>query len=63
MIREPAFASNRPRFNQYACCKKCGASSHCIGIKHTTLACGLGEVIRRTCGRCGFTWDEEPLDA
>lgn len=41
-------------------CKKCGARKDLISTKHARIQ--TYDVIRRSCGRCGFVWDEAPLD-
>ncbi len=50
-------------YSPYHGCKKCGAASTSIAAKHVTFGyiCGA-DMIRRTCGRCGYVWDERPLD-
>ncbi len=51
-----------PNYNEFGCCPKCGADSVRIMTKHTCLAFELGDVLRRTCGRCEYFWDEQPKD-
>lgn len=48
-------------FNRYSCCKKCGAPSNAIGTRWVQLLFG-GDAIQRTCGRCGYVWNEATLD-
>jgi hypothetical protein len=37
-------------------CRKCGCTQ--IGMKYDASL----DQLRRTCGRCGFGWNEAPLD-
>lgn len=46
-------------FNAYGACSKCG--SQLVTVRHVRLF-GGGEVMRRHCERCDYTWDELPLD-
>lgn len=57
-------------FNADATCPKCGHDE--VGANHWKVgeylyadgyARGERERIRRHCGRCGWNWDEAPLDA
>ena len=58
-------------YNSNARCTKCGCTN--VGQRFEgsgiTRKVGLGlrwtasEVIRRNCIRCGYEWDEQPLDA
>lgn len=54
-------AATMPGFSPHNSCRKCGQGASGIATKHTQLISGT-DVIRRTCHRCGFVWDERPLD-
>lgn len=44
-------------------CPKCGQSACFVATKHVTFDyIGGADMLRRTCSRCGYSWDERPLD-
>ena len=47
-------------FNANAKCPKCG-SEH-VGVRHLRTDFGGSGVMVRTCGTCGYSWKEAPLD-
>jgi len=49
------------KFDPYSMCIKCGMVNHhlCNYQPGTKIN---PEVIERTCKRCGYEWDEKPLD-
>ena len=52
------------KFKQESACVKCGdrnaSTVYCAAASFGSLI--VGDVIWRTCGRCGFYWYEKPLD-
>lgn len=45
-------------FNERSSCPKCGCRQ--VGTRYRKYF--FGDYIERRCGRCGYSWNEEPLD-
>lgn len=56
----PQPSSELPLFTEKPVCIKCGCRQ--ASTQFTPRPAARKEVLRRTCKRCTFTWDERPLD-
>lgn len=51
------------RYDEWRSCPKCGNGKLGIGTKYIDGAVTGNPMIRRECARCGYKWNERPLDA